>query len=86
MPVFEMSVGTRGDGTSVPQFSFTRRIVCHVGKHNNSWVDVAGFDLHELLFKKFDGPPNQRPSYENIVCGKWLAVEGAAMMNFCPLS
>ena len=77
-PVFELKLGKFDPQMEMVKFAPTGQIVSHCGRNLAScaWVDVVGFDPHELLYKNFDGAHENRPSVMDIACGRWFAKEG----------
>ncbi|KAL7457783.1 hypothetical protein ACHAWC_009318 [Mediolabrus comicus] len=72
-PVFEMKNNTTTAGLD---FSFTGNIVSHEGRDIQSWMDVVRFDPHALIYTNYGGQLSERPTYNDIAMGIWLAAYG----------
>ena len=83
-PVFEMKKGRFDVARGMRRFSFTGRIVSHRGLDFSpaSWKRIVGFDPWELLFKKYQGPPDQGPDCVDVALGIWSAKSGRCYHEF----
>ena len=80
-PVFEMVLTEQFDVVKGRhQYKFTDNIIplSRDVISSEQWVETIGFDPNDLIYSKYEGPADSRPSYTTIGSGEWFASDGVS--------